>query len=743
MPPSPLIPWRRMLLLATALSALPAHAHDDPAPEEHSEPEWTQSLSLEELLQVELSAPSKRLQKAREAPGVASVVTREQLQRFGWTTLEDILISQPGFFASHDYERNTVGARGLWEGWNNNHLLLLVDGVPMNDNDTAAAFTWDITPLFLVKSVEILRGPASSLYGSSAIHGVIAINTLSSARTLSEGERLEINSEARLRFGSQGTAAVDAVAVTRSRHVSAVVGFQHLRTDGFSYLSYDGSGRTDATGALQRFTIRDNHESDYLFVKLEALEALEGLSLQYHLQDWSYRTGHGWNFWVPDIEEPMRDRRHIAVLRYRSAPGGTLEQEYVFKYQRHEYDNHVRFYPNGALDGRYPSGVTEVFKSAVNELFGRAQLSASLLDGHLSLLGGVEYGTTLYHGDEQHYSNADLSDEEGDYPASETRVLLRPLYAPILDEPFNKAGAYAQLAWSRMLELPLSLTLGLRYDFQFFHYRDPRQPDSPRRYKSYEQLSPRLSLVFLPSSALSLKLQAGRAFRAPSSGELFGTDTWMLDSNVEVLRPERVTTFDLGADWSIRPNLSWRNTLFHSSYDNLIGYSNENALNNLFTQTHAGLESELMAEVDLGRQGRVSAFGSYTYVRLLGGSDPDGVSPSNAGHLTWAPAHLAKAGASYRRERFSLALQGRYQSEVHRREEELLTPSYAAVRPSVVPAWFRFDANARFQLTGWATAELKVTNLLNTRSYLVKTGDFPFDYQMEGRRVFASVEIDL
>ncbi len=733
MSPRPPTSWRHMLLLAGALSALPAHAHDEPAPEEDPEPEWTHSLSLEELLQVELSTPSKRLQKAREAPGVASVVTREQLRRFGWTTLEDILFSQPGFFASHDYERSTVGARGLWQGWNNNHLLLLVDGVPMNDNDTATAFTWDITPLFLVKNVELLRGPASSLYGSSAINGVIALNTLSSTRTLSESERLEINSEARLRFGSQGTAAVDAVAVTRSRHVSAVVGFQHLRTDGFSYLSYDGSGRTDASGALQRFTIHDRHDSDYLFVKVEALEALEGLSLQYHLQDWSYDTGHGWLFWVPDVEGPMRDRRHIAVLRYHSPPGGTLEQEYVFKYQRHEYDNHVRFYPSGALDGRYPAGVTEVFKSAVNELFGRAQLSANLLDGHLSLLGGVEYGTTLYHGDEQHYSNADLADVEGDYPASEAPVQLRPLYAAILDEPFNKVGAYSQLAWSRMLDLPLSLTLGLRYDLQFFHYRDPRQPDSSRRYKSHEELSPRLSLMFLPSSTLSLKFQAGRAFRAPSSGELFGTDTWMLDANVEVLRPELVTTFDLGADWSISPNLSWRNTLFHSRYDNLTGFSDGNELTNLISQTHAGLESELLAQVDLGKQGRVSAFGSYTYVRLLGG----------AGRLTWAPAHLAKAGASYQRARFSFALQGRYQSEVHRREEDLLTPLYAAARPSVVPAWVRFDANVRYQLTGWAAAELKVTNLLNARSYLVKIGDFPFDYQMEGRRVFASLEIDL
>ncbi|HEX8537205.1 MAG TPA: TonB-dependent receptor, partial [Cystobacter sp.] len=506
------------MLLAAVLCSTSALAHELPEEEHEAAPEWTQSLSLEELLRVELSTPSKRHQLAREAPGVASVVTREQIRRFGWASLDDILFSQPGFFPAHDFERTTVGARGLWEGWNNNHLLLLVDGVPMNDNDLSTAFTWEISPLFLVKSVEILRGPASALYGSSAINGVIALNTLSSTHTLEEDERLEINSEARVRAGNLGTRAVDAVAVTRSRHLSAVVGFQHQHTDGFSYLSYDVSGRTDATGALQRFLVNDRRDSSYLFVKLEPAKVLRGLSLQYHLQDWNYGTGHGWLYWVPDVDGAMRDRRHIAVASYHSRPGSALEQEYVFKYQRHEYDLHARFYPNGAEDGRYPAGVTEVLETALSELFGRAQLSGSLFEG-FSLLGGVEYAASLYRGDSVHYANADLTDEAGGFPATPGLTRLGPIYESILGEPMSNVGAYSQLAWSRLLALPLSLTMGLRYDLKFFHYRDPARPGMPRRFKSYDQVSPRIALVYAPSPVFSLKFQGGRAFRAPASGE--------------------------------------------------------------------------------------------------------------------------------------------------------------------------------------------------------------------------------
>jgi iron complex outermembrane receptor protein len=738
------------LLLTGLLAACPAAAQSAPASDVPAsdaplepEPHWSQLLSLEELLQLELAAPSKQLQPAREAPGVVSVVPREQIRRFGWMSIDDILFSQPGFFPAHDYERTVVGARGLSEGWNNNHLLLLVDGVPMNDNEAGTAFTWDVTPLFMVKSVEIIRGPGSALYGSNATNGVVAINTISSPRTLREDERLEVNSEARLLLGDRSTLSTDAVVATMSEHLSTVLGFRHFHTNGYSYLSTDGSGRTDSTGALQRFRINDDHGSDYLFIKLEAKKALEGLSLQYHLQSWEHSTGHGWLFWAPDADGPMRDQRHIAVLRYQSPQEGRIRQEYVFKLQRHEFERNVRFYPNGALDGRYPAGVNEVLETRMDELFGRAQFSGELAE-RLTLLGGLEYSAFLYDGDEEHYANTDLSDTEGDAPAPATLVQLGPFYEGIISHPVSNLGAYTQLAWSRLLDLPLSLTVGLRYDLKFFGYHAPGDlASSPPRAKQYEQLSPRLALVYSPSASLSLKAQASRAFRAPAPAELFGANTWMLTANIDMLRPEQVTTFELNADWTVTPHVSWRSTLFHSRFDNLIGYSDANLASNLFSRRNAGLESELLGDIDLGERGQVQGFGSYTYVHMLAETDGNGGHVASAGRLTWAPAHLAKAGLSYSVRGFTLSLQGRYQSAVHRREGDSATALFAAARPTSVPAWVRFDANARVQLNSWAALGVKVSNLFDAESYLVKSGDFPFDYRMEGRRLFASLEFDL
>jgi iron complex outermembrane receptor protein len=729
-----------VLFLAVALLAGPAAPQSPPPPTEE-ETDWSQTLSLEELLQLELAAPSKQRQQAREAPGVASLVTREQIRQFGWTSLNDILFSQPGFFPARDYERTVVGARGLQEGWNSNHLLVLVDGVPVNDHDTGGAYTWDVTPLFMVRSIEIIRGPGSALYGSSATHGVVAINTISSPKTLNEDERLEVNSEARLRLGNQGTASVEAVAATRSNHLSAVLGFHYQRSEGSSYLSYDGSGRLDDTGALQRFRVSEPLGSRYLYLKLEPRQALEGLSLSYHQQYWEQGTVHGWAFWVPDAEEPVREGRHLAVLRYQSQPESAVQREFVLMFQRHSYDMDVRFYPSGAFDGFYPSGVTESLQTQVDEVFGRAQLSGELAE-HVSLLGGAEYSVFLYGGDDAHYSNAELLNAAGGFPPSETLVPLGDFYEDIIGHPVNNAAAYVQLAWSRLLGTPLSLTAGLRYDLKFFASGKPVTKGAPPTRRSYDQLSPRLALVYAPMPSLSLKLQASQAFRAPTPSELFSTNSWMADADVETIQPERVTTFDLNADWTLSRNLSWRTTLFHSRYENLIGYTNAR-LNNLFTRRLAGLELELMADAELGARGQLMAFGNYTYVHLLGEAEGKSGIEAAGARLTWAPAHTAKAGVSYTLKRFTLSLQGRYQSRVLRREGDRVTPAFVDARPEAVPAWVRFDVNTRLRLNEWSAVGLTVTNLLDAESYLVRTGDLPFDYRMEQRRILGSLEISL
>ena len=106
-----------------------------------------------------------------EAPNIVSVISDKEIRDYGRVSINDILFQLPGFAPSQVNDRRTVSSRGMYEGWNNNHLLMLVDGVQHNDLFYGTALTWEITPLNMIKSLEVIRGPGSALYGTNAYVG--------------------------------------------------------------------------------------------------------------------------------------------------------------------------------------------------------------------------------------------------------------------------------------------------------------------------------------------------------------------------------------------------------------------------------------------------------------------------------------------------------------------------------------------------------------------------------------------
>ena len=122
-----------------------------PGPLGAQSPPSEDEAALLALLNTPISTASKHEERTLEAPSVVSLVVRGQVDAYGWTSLNDLLYALPGFSASQDYDRSTVSARGAFEGWNNNHLLLQVDGIPFNDNLYGSALTWEITPFMALE----------------------------------------------------------------------------------------------------------------------------------------------------------------------------------------------------------------------------------------------------------------------------------------------------------------------------------------------------------------------------------------------------------------------------------------------------------------------------------------------------------------------------------------------------------------------------------------------------------------
>jgi iron complex outermembrane receptor protein len=139
-----------------------------------------ESMSLEDLMNIRVYAASRYEQKSSEAPSWVSIVTSDEIRKYGYRTFDDILKSVPGFYVSSDRNYSYVGVRGFGRpGDYNTRVLLLVDGHRINDTvyDMAAIGTDFIVDVDLIDRVEIIRGPSSSLYGSNAFLGVINVVT--------------------------------------------------------------------------------------------------------------------------------------------------------------------------------------------------------------------------------------------------------------------------------------------------------------------------------------------------------------------------------------------------------------------------------------------------------------------------------------------------------------------------------------------------------------------------------------
>ncbi|HEX8961836.1 MAG TPA: TonB-dependent receptor [Rhodocyclaceae bacterium] len=119
---------------------------------------------------------TRQPQRASESLSDITVIGSEEIQDAGpAATVTELLARQPGIEINRNGGPGTT-SNVFIRGTNANHVLLLVDGIRVGST-TIGAPAWEYIPLQQVERIEIIRGPASSLYGSDAIGGVVQIFT--------------------------------------------------------------------------------------------------------------------------------------------------------------------------------------------------------------------------------------------------------------------------------------------------------------------------------------------------------------------------------------------------------------------------------------------------------------------------------------------------------------------------------------------------------------------------------------
>jgi len=680
------------------------------------------------LEQYSVASPSGFFQKGTDAPANISVVTNEFTKKFGWLSTNEIFYSLPGFAPSQDYDRRTISFRGMYEGWNKNHILTLVDGIPFNDNLYGSAYTWENTPMIFSKSFEITRGPGGSFYGGNAINGVIASNTL-------DAEDLHGIANVRFRAGTNNTFITDLITGGENKSAGVVASFTRYSTIGNTYNSYDLSGRIGPNGSLAQFKVQDQQINNYFFAKAYGKGKYKGLSLQYHEQHWDFQTGHGWLFSIPDQPEAMKEYRRIVVLKYAPREENKkFNYEASARYQDHGINWNMRFFPDqsAAYGINFPNGVSEALKTNAKDLFLRLRGDYNINSNRFIV--GLEGDYFSYRGDKFHTANMDLNTFTA--PDSSNRIYqLNPWLEYILDKPVINAAVYARYISPKLFDR-LQLTFGGRYDNQFFNYTDIYAPGRPEKKKSFNLFSPHVCLVF-EAGDLTLKAIAGRAFRTPSPTEMFGANTFTLASNINQLEPEIVTNYDLGLDWNVSKSIDLGVNWFLINFENQIAYSaaNANLSTNIYSLKTTGVETELHFN-----RNRFSGFLNYSFSKRLNESIADSTVAISKNKVTWAPAHMANLGILYSKSKFYASLSMHYQGQVARRSTDI-TRANENYRPDVVASWVNLDSKIAYRLGSFSEIGVSAKNLINQEQYLIKNNAAPFDYRRELRRIFVDISV--
>ena len=155
-----------------------------------------QPLSLEELLNMKISTANKTPVAVKNISASVTIMTRAEIEKYGYITLADIIRNVPGMYLLDNTESLFIGTRGISGGG----IEFLVNGIPQHPSLQKVITATDINkfniPVESIDRIEVIRGPMSVMYGNNAFQGVINIITNNAS---SQG------SMASASIGTQGT----------------------------------------------------------------------------------------------------------------------------------------------------------------------------------------------------------------------------------------------------------------------------------------------------------------------------------------------------------------------------------------------------------------------------------------------------------------------------------------------------------------------------------------------------------
>ena len=488
-----------------------------------------------------------------EAPASVTIITSEDIERYGYRTLEEILAGVRGFYVSNDRNYSYAGVRGYGRPSDcNNRVLVLVNGHTLNERvygsvGLGTTFGLDLDS---VKRIEIVRGPGSALYGTSAMFAVINVITKEGASA--DGLKLSgtIGGYGRLQGRAMlGREFDNDVEIFISSLWSDIEG-QDLY-----YEEYDDPSTND--GVAEDMDC-DKHRGLLTTITYKDF-ALQGIATS---REKGVPTG-AWETLFNDDDAKTLDERGFIELKYSREIG--IDKNVMLR----------GYYDHYTYKGTYPYEDEPNWFDASNNNWLGSELQFRWdhpLDNRLIV--GAEYQNHFRA--DCRYWTVDETYFDGDFPHNILSLYLQDEYS---------------------VSESLSLTLGIRRD----EYSD-----------SGGSTTPRASIIYNPIKSGTLKLLYGEAFRAPSVYEANYEEIDYWEANPE-LKPEKIRTMEVIWEHWLSDGLLGTVSLYNYEMNDLVDVvelpDSLFQFQNVSKVKAKGLELELNAQLEMGLRGYVS----YTF----------------------------------------------------------------------------------------------------------------------------------
>ena len=712
-----------------------------------------------EELSTQVASVSKTSESLREAPATVLVVTADEIQRRGYLDLEQLLHDLPGFDVSRGNAStySWIEQRGYISS-NNDRLILLIDGVEQGDLSNNTVYLSRQYPLSNIEQVEIIYGPASTMYGANAYTGVISIVTKQAESLVDEKKSFAVRGQAtngehwrmfdetaagRDRAGTFAWSLAAAVQSSKEPDLSKLSAWDYtysgidykglMRLEGTRtergtlcaqpspYIDCSGKGieLTDAGVALVRgldaALIAENGLGFDDRAKNWGINgALRISNLTLGVQAWRSQEGTasqgpatligGNTFWTPRFTSlylkysvPL-DRLKVNVFsRFLQTTLERASSEYksLHNYSSGRLSLWSLVAPCQAPNDTKPVGCAPARPWIENVQWGL--LSAQLRNEI----------TVTYDSPGKWNAVAGAEFAKSAIQATWSRdttgpglPFVEPTRSPEQIE-HTDAAIYAQTSYRPRRSLKLILAGRLS------HNEIPNKPGS----SGYGTLfTPRAGVIYSAfSNALTLKVIYSEAFKDPTDKEKFAAGQNGNDDR-HGLDPESVKNIELSAGWQPNKNLSAEATVYQARYSDVVKGLFDNECRCGITRFVGGGSIDIQGVQLTGRyrRGRFDFWGNYTHTRPFENDPLDELGDplvDENGHrvsrsrLSYIAAHRANAGVDL---------------EWPDRLRTSLRAHYAGARAGSVDAYASADAALSYRHTrSNTTLQLMVQNIFD------------------------------